>query len=34
MVSKDTLHFAAKDLLKRIGKDKTSREYWRSRDDL
>jgi len=27
MVSKDTLNFAAKDLLKKIGKDKTSREY-------
>ena len=27
MVSKDTLNFAAKDLLKKIGKEKTSREY-------
>jgi CRP/FNR family cyclic AMP-dependent transcriptional regulator len=27
MVSKDTVNFAAKDLLKKIGKDKTSREY-------
>jgi CRP-like cAMP-binding protein len=27
MVSKDTLNFAARDLLKKIGKDKTSREY-------
>jgi hypothetical protein len=25
MVSKDTLNFAAKDLLKKIGKEKTSR---------
>jgi hypothetical protein len=27
MVSKDTVNFAAKDLLKKIGKGKTSREY-------
>ena len=27
MISKGNLHFAAKDLLKKIGKDKTSREY-------
>jgi len=27
MISKDTLNFAAKDLLKEIGKEKTSREY-------
>src|ERR1700747_929975 len=27
MVSKDTLNFVAKDLLKKIGNEKTSREY-------
>jgi len=27
MISKDTLNLAAKDLLKKIGKEKTSREY-------